>query len=499
MRRWASFVLVLSAIFAVAAGSSSAGSQQALTVQVNAVDTSGYPAIQSTVTVLDGTLRPVTGLTPEAFSADVGGQPVPITSVASGSDPGLGIAVVLTFDVSGSMAGQPLAAAKDAGKALIAQLGPEDQVAVVAFSNGVIQPLGFTEDRQAAINAIDALVATGNTALYQGVAESAAVAASGPLPRRAVVLLSDGVDFGGVSQVDRGASLAAAAAGGAPFYLVGLGPDLDEAYLRELAVVTRGDLLLAPTPEALTALYGGIGAALRQQYVITLDGSGIPADSTAVLRITVTSGGTTASAETPVLIPAVATPSTPSQPPSPTAPSATPPTGGGSSVVVLAGGIGIGVLALGAVGGLLLLRRRSRSTAAAAEMDFRRVQEQPTGHLFPTVEATVAPDSVAYLEVEGRTDMFPLGDSPVTVGFTSDCSIHLPEEMGGGSERVRIWRREGSFMLHTLSRIGVVQVQGKPATWAILEDGDVVQVGRVRMRFHDKPPGSAAPSSDASE
>ena len=23
-----------------------------------------------------------------------------------------------------------------------------------------------------------------------------------------------------------------------------------------------------------------------------------------------------------------------------------------------------------------------------------------------------------------------------------------------------------------------------------LEDGDVVQVGRVRMRFHDKPPGS---------
>jgi hypothetical protein len=301
-----------------------------------------------------------------------------------------------------------------------------------------------------------------------------------------VVLLSDGVDFGGVSQVDRGASLAAAAASGAPFYLVGLGPDLDEAYLRELAGVTRGDLLLAPTPDTLTALYGGIGAALRQQYVLTLDGSGIAAGSTAALRITVTSGGITASGATPVIIPAVETPPPSSQPPSATASPATPlPPGDGSSVVVLAGGIGIGVLALGVVGGLLLLRRRSRSTAAG-EVDFRRVQEQPTGHLFPTVEATVAPESSAYLEVEGRADIFPLGDSPVTVGFTSDCSIHLPEEMGGGSERVRIWRREGSFMLHTLSRIGIVQVQGKPATWAILEDGDVVQVGRVRMRFHDK-------------
>jgi hypothetical protein len=150
------------------------------------------------------------------------------------------------------------------------------------------------------------------------------------------------------------------------------------------------------------------------------------------------------------------------------------------------------VLAIAAVGGVFLWRRRSRGRAAA-EIGLRRVQEQPTGHLFPTVEAAVAPESTAYLEVEGRAGTFALGDSPVTIGFTSDCTVHLPEDMGGGSERARIWRREGRFMLHTLSRIGVVQVSGKPATWAILEDGDVVQMGQVRMRFHDKPPSGPAP------
>jgi hypothetical protein len=477
--------LVWGAVCTGILGTEPADSLQSITVQVNAVDTAAYPSVEATVTVLDETLRPVTGLPPGAFTAAVGGQPVPVTGVASGSDPGLGIAVVLTFDVSGSMAGQPLASAKDAGKALIAQLGPDDQVAIVAFSDEVVQPIGFTQDRDAAIAAIDALVAVGNTALYEGVAESAEVARSATLPRKAVVLLSDGLDFGGVSDVDRGASLAAASDSGAPFFAVGLGAEIDQAYLQELAGVTRGSLLLAPNPDDLTALYSGIGAALRQQYVLTLDAAGIPAGSTQPLVITVTAGDAIGTAETPLAIPAVETPP-PSEAPATTAPAVVPEEGGGggSAVPALAGLLGLVVLVAGAAGGFIMWRRRSQ-THAEAEIDYRRVQEQPTAPLFPGVEATVAPESSAYLEVEGRTDTVPLGDSPVTVGFTSDCTVQLPDDLGGGSERVRIWRREGRFMLHTLSRIGNVQVSGKAATWAILEDGDVVQMGRVHMRFHD--------------
>jgi hypothetical protein len=43
-------------------------------------------------------------------------------------------------------------------------------------------------------------------------------------------------------------------------------------------------------------------------------------------------------------------------------------------------------------------------------------------------------------------------------------------------------------MLHNLSRMGTVLVAGKPASWAILEDGDEVQIGPVRLLFRDRPP-----------
>src|SRR3546814_291415 len=119
--RWLNLMLVSGALVLIAAGTAQAQAQQSLDIQVNAVDTAAYPNLQATVTVVDETDRPVSGLPPEAFSAEAGGNPVPVTTVQSVSDAGLGIAVVLTFDVSGSMAGQPLAAAKQAGKALIGQ------------------------------------------------------------------------------------------------------------------------------------------------------------------------------------------------------------------------------------------------------------------------------------------------------------------------------------------------------------------------------------------
>jgi hypothetical protein len=43
-------------------------------------------------------------------------------------------------------------------------------------------------------------------------------------------------------------------------------------------------------------------------------------------------------------------------------------------------------------------------------------------------------------------------------------------------------------MLHNLSRMGVVLVGGKPVTWAVLEDGDEVQVGDARLLFRERSP-----------
>ena len=488
MGRWPRIAFVLGLLIWFISGSSAGHSQEALSVQINSVDLSAFPVVRATVTVLDDTQRPVAGLPAESFEATADGEALPLQSLTSATDAGVGIGVVLAFDTSGSMEGAPLAAAREAGKTLTANLGGSDQVAVVSFASNVRRVLSFTQDRQAAATAIDTLFAAGNTALYQGVADSAEAARGGPLPRRAVILLSDGTDFGGVSRVDAPMSLAAAGGSGVPFFVIGLGDAIDQEYLEQLASATRGQFLLAPTPEALAGLYENVGSILRHQYIVTLDASPVALGAAAVLRIAVTAGGATGAAETELKVPAGSPPPTQQPVVTPVPTSVVQGTEGGSNLapVIVAGGVG-GVATLG-VAGFFFWRRRRR--VVQAEVDLRRIVDKSPPPAYPVIETVAPMQSNAYLRVAGDEggEVYPLGDWPVTVGFTSDCNVRLPDGATTGWERVRIWRREGRYMLHNLSRMGMVQVGGKAATWVVLDDGDEVQIGAARLVFHDKPP-----------
>jgi VWFA-related protein len=470
----------------------SAGGQEAIELRIDAVDTGGLPDITAVVTVLDALGRPVVGLPPQAFAASVGSQILPISGVDGSSDERLGIAVGLTFDTSGSMQGAALEQAKEAGKTLVRELGPNDQVAVLAFSNDVrvVQP--FTQDRPALTEAIDGLVAAGNTALYDGVVRSIEVVKSSTLPRRAVVLLSDGVDFGGVSQNDRAGSISAGQSSGTSIFLVGLGASVDQPYLQELANAARGQVFLAPEPEALRTLYETIGSILRHQYVLSIDGGAIPREGSPSLRIQVNHAGAVASAEIPLnlsSLPPTPTPSdgTPAITPVPTPTSVTTEDGSSGLILVLAG---LAVAAgLGAIGAMIALQRRGRR----ARWPSADVPREPSGAGAPKPifaaagPVTDAPALDAWLQLAAPSsgEPYPLGDSPIEIGFTTDCDICLPAGATHHWERVRVWRREGRYMLHNLSRMGSVTVAGRPAIWVVLEDGDEIQLGSCRLLFRE--------------
>ncbi|HYV32230.1 MAG TPA: FHA domain-containing protein, partial [Candidatus Binatia bacterium] len=68
----------------------------------------------------------------------------------------------------------------------------------------------------------------------------------------------------------------------------------------------------------------------------------------------------------------------------------------------------------------------------------------------------------------------------------------LPDGAANAGARFRVWRREGVYMLHNLSRLGKVTVGGKPATWAVLEDGDEIVIGASRLRFRMSSQNSVA-------
>lgn len=264
-------------------------------IDIVSLDESAFPALGAVVNVLDAAGRPVPGLTPQSFQARVGGKSAPIADLAMAVDSGVALAVTLVIDVSGSMEGDPLAQARLAAAEFVQGLSPQDSVAVITFSDGVSLVQNFTNDKDAAIHAIDGLTALGNTALYQAAADAAATAAAAPSPRRVIILLSDGVDYGRMSSVTRDDSIAAVSAAGVPTYTIGLGTEIDREYLAAVAQASRARFLETPTAEGLSQLYSEIGNVLRSQYVLRFTSPVSDRSDPLSLEISVVVGGTTVS------------------------------------------------------------------------------------------------------------------------------------------------------------------------------------------------------------
>jgi len=296
-RRWrARLSVALIATVCLLWVTAAAGSGE-LTVDIASLDASKPGDVVAVVSVADASGRPVVGLTKENFVARIGtlpagqaGSPAPISQVTAAVNSDIGVAVVLVVDVSGSMQGDPLIQARQAARTFVEGLAPIDSVALVTFGDGVTPVLNFTTDRGAVFAGLDSLQAVGNTALYQAASVSAFVAASAQTQRKAVILLSDGVDFGNRSAVSREDSLTQAAAIGAPFFAIGLGSDIDRAYLEALAQGTGGRFLETPTAQGLSELYRAIGDFLRSQYVVTLSPGSLDRGQPLTLEIQVTAG-----------------------------------------------------------------------------------------------------------------------------------------------------------------------------------------------------------------
>ena len=291
--------IAVAAIWLAAFASSlSAVAQQGdgLAIDVASVDGSRFPGVSAVVNVLDAKGRPVPGLSNESFSATVDGRPATIEGLQSVVDSQVSLSVVLAVDASGSMAGAPLSAAQSAAAEFLNDLSPQDSVAVLAFSDAVAVVQEPTSDKAAAIGALQNLAAAGDTALFEATSRATAKALESSSPRRVIILLSDGVDYGGKSTVSRDDSIAQARAAGVPVYTIALGADVDKAYLSELAQATGAHFLETPSPEGLSQLYADIAAVLLGQYVVTLQAPAVDAGVSHTLELSVTVGGATAAA-----------------------------------------------------------------------------------------------------------------------------------------------------------------------------------------------------------
>jgi Ca-activated chloride channel family protein len=144
-------------------------------------------------TAVDGKGRPVTDLEKKDFRIYEEGRRQPISRFYGG--PELPARVLLLVDSSGSMDEQmKVTSVRFAAERILDALSEEDQVALAGFDSRYFGVMAFTHDREAARRALATVERFGSTALHDALDKAARDIASHGEGRRAVVVITDGMD-----------------------------------------------------------------------------------------------------------------------------------------------------------------------------------------------------------------------------------------------------------------------------------------------------------------
>ena len=229
---------------------------------VVAVDVATYPDVRLVVAVPpqlgDQSLRP------PAMTVVEGGASRPVTVEVL---PPEQLEVALVIDTSGSMSGAPLAAAKVAAAAFLAELPASVPVSVIGFGATPALVGSRSTDRSAQRAAINRLTAGGETAMYDAL-RMALTQLAGSGTRHMAVLLTDGGDTASTSSLE--ATAAALAGAKVPLFAVELATsESSPAALARLTQASGGRVVPAAAPGALSGAFDDVAKQLVRQYALT--------------------------------------------------------------------------------------------------------------------------------------------------------------------------------------------------------------------------------------
>jgi Ca-activated chloride channel family protein len=168
------------------------------------------------------------------------------------------INVALVLDRSGSMEGQPIAAAKEAARRFASFLAPEDRVTIVAFDDRIETIFGPAEGGDpAALLAIDRIEARGSTNLSGGWLKGLQHVQGGLVDgTNRVVLLTDGQANAGITDVPRLVAMSAAGSGNrVSTTCIGLGAGFNEDLLEPMARQGGGNYWYVETDDQMGGIF----------------------------------------------------------------------------------------------------------------------------------------------------------------------------------------------------------------------------------------------------
>jgi hypothetical protein len=377
-------------------------------------------------------------------------------SLAHAAEPPALVALVL--DTSGSVGEADLARTRDLALGILGSLPPGSEVAVLTFDDQsrVVQPrTANPEEVKTALS--QARIAGRYTALYDALYDASRYLKEAPRARKAIILITDGLDENSSLQVEDG--LKVAVENKIPVYCVGIGK-IQEAVLRRIAKLTSGEYQpLAATSGA--ALAGKIKDLPEPEPAVA------PAQPTPV-------------AAAPVEV------------------AAAPATSAWLYVVAAVLVLGLGLVVFG------LLRSkplpRGRVSDPGARTVSRAIEPIDYGDDEGGGDRTVVMRTSNVEQVErtmmlrlqprliitrgtGEGQIFNLsGESALSIGRAPTNDIPLNDTAVSG-EHCRVRPEEGAFVLHDLKSTNGTFVNEKRVTRHRLSEGDVVRVGETQIQF----------------
>jgi Ca-activated chloride channel homolog len=211
--------------------------------------------------VTDRKGEPVQGLQRDQFTVLEDGVRQRVDTFVEGDFP---LSVAVAVDRSLSMRGKGLTTARNAARTFLTELRPADQAMVIAISGQVEVALPLSTDRDAATSAVDRLDAWSTTALHDAIIAATDQIEAGT-GRRALVLLSDGVDrYSSKTAED---VLARARRSDVMMYPIALGRQRPRLFV-ELGAVTGGSSFHVRDDQEVDPTMRRIARELRHQYLI---------------------------------------------------------------------------------------------------------------------------------------------------------------------------------------------------------------------------------------
>jgi Ca-activated chloride channel family protein len=264
-------------ILLIAAATVAAGRQPQFKAGVEVV------YLDVTVQAPDGSI--VRGLTKDDFL--IYDEDVP-QNVAVFSDEPAPISVAVLIDTSGSMTGERMAAAIRAADALGRSLQPNDLWSISTFDSMRRTMIGWRPYNPGIVNSLRGMPTTGSTELFKSVADMVPFMKDTPHRKRAMLLMTDGIDNSiiAASRDGRGnpfeapGPLAASAkaeealrSGEVLLYALGINAaqragSVHVPSLERLAEPTGGSVMIAATVREVEAAAQRVAEELRQQYTL---------------------------------------------------------------------------------------------------------------------------------------------------------------------------------------------------------------------------------------